>query len=153
MWCIRLRFKPRVNAKWKMKGSLRPLTHEGFYATEKEAKSKVFDHRMILEANERRGGYWYAPMSMSSGGAVDVRRVRWLPMNGSEPTQSNSASIQPVVATWTKRRSERWLKLLPRTRITLSGQRGRRGSLESSEGGAKGLFVSASQRIGGRRRR
>jgi hypothetical protein len=72
MWCIRLRFKPRVNAKWKMKGSLRPLTHEGFYATEKEAKSKVFDHRMILKAYERRGGYWYAPMSMSSGGAVDV---------------------------------------------------------------------------------
>jgi hypothetical protein len=120
-----------VNAKRKMKGSLRPLTHEGFYATENEAKSKVFDHRMILEAYKRRGGYWYAPMPMSSGGAVDVastrlnehsrnlvRRVRWLPMNGSEPTQSNSASIQPVVATWTKRRSERWLKLLPRTRIT-----------------------------------
>jgi hypothetical protein len=72
MWCIRLRFKPRVNAKWKMKGSLRPLTHEGFYATEKEAKSKVFDHRMLLEGYERRGGYWYPPMSMSSGGAVDV---------------------------------------------------------------------------------
>jgi hypothetical protein len=107
-----------VNAKWKLKGSLRPLTHDGFYATEKEAKSKVFDHRMILEAHERRGGYWYAPMSMSSGGAVDVRRARWLPMNGSEPSQSNSARIQPVVATWTKRRSERWLKLLPRTRIS-----------------------------------
>jgi hypothetical protein len=106
-----------------MKGSLRPLTHEGFYATEKEAKSKVFGHRMILEGYERRDGYWYAPMSMSSGGAVDVsrnlvRRARWLRMAGSEPSQSNSPRIQPVVATWTKTRSERLLKLLPRTRIT-----------------------------------
>jgi hypothetical protein len=69
-------------------------------------------------------------------------------MAGSEPSQLNSARIQPVVGTWTKRRSERWLKLLPRTRITRSGQRGRRGSLESSEGGAKGLVVLTSQRIG-----
>jgi hypothetical protein len=84
MWCIRLRCKPRVNAKWEMKGSLRPLTHEGFYVTEKEAKSEVFDHRMILEGYERRGGYWYPPMSMSSGA-----RWTWRPRDSTN-TQETS---------------------------------------------------------------
>jgi hypothetical protein len=36
-WYILLRFKTRENAKWEMKGPLRPITREGFYATEKEA--------------------------------------------------------------------------------------------------------------------
>jgi hypothetical protein len=69
---ILLRFKTRENAKWEMKGPLRPITREGFYATEKKIKNEVIDHLMILEGYERRGGYWHAPTPMSSGGAVNV---------------------------------------------------------------------------------